>query len=199
VIVLQLDSCLEHRKSSLFVQEDLHQHSQHLIWVEPRPRLLEVVPRNRHCRCVDRDTSVYHRRHHDADVHGVISLEIWNAVSREIWNAVYGGVSGEPDYLLENSFYSYFFRASFCFLSNLCLCYSFDRLLVKQTGSWRVLLYLAASDFGVKAVRFVGILGAPSSSRVLLYLAVSDFGVKAVRFVALLGVLSDDLLSAAVD
>jgi hypothetical protein len=93
------------------------------------------VPRNRNYRCVDRGTSVYHHRHHDADVHGVISREIWNAVSREIWNAVYEGVSDEPDYLLVNSSYSYFFRACFCFLGDLSLYYSFDRLLVEQTGS----------------------------------------------------------------
>jgi hypothetical protein len=158
---LLLDSCLERRKSRLSFREDLHHHSQHPIWAEPHPRLL--VHRNRNYRCVDHGIFVYHhRRRHDADVHGVIFREV---ISREIWNAVYGDVSGDPDYLLENNFCSCFFRVSLCFLSDICLYYYFDRLLVKEMGLSRVLLlllYLALSDFDAKAVRFAGIAGAPS-------------------------------------
>jgi hypothetical protein len=69
---------------------------------------------------------------------------------------VASGVSGDPDSLLQSSSCS--FRVSFCFLGvDLCLYYSFDRLLVKQqqNGSSRrvLLLYLrlAVSDFDVKA------------------------------------------------
>jgi hypothetical protein len=165
VIASQLDSCLERRTPRLSFREDLHHHSQHLIWAELHQRLL--APQNRNYRCVDRGIFVYHHRRHDAGVHAVIS--------REIWNAAYGDVSGDPDYLLENSSCSYSFRVSFYFLNGLCLRYSFDHLLGKRKGSSRVLLLL------------------------LLYLVVSDFGVKAVRFAGTVGAPSDDLLGVAVD